>query len=233
MTVCIAALCDNRESLIMVSDKMITNNSGAMSYEYESQCVSKIQELIANELYILTAGSVISAEQIINRSRGSICADTKTPFAQKADFIAHCYQTYRREHISKIVLEPRGLDLNSYFANQKNLIPQMVSDIDRAFIQLNLNTELIIAGKCKTDEKYHISVIGHPGINASLDSIGYAVIGSGAPHANYALIGSSYNISKSYDEILKDCKTAKQWAQRAPGVGQETLQIGIKKGVKQ
>ena len=155
------------------------------------------------------------------------------PFIKKTEFIAHCYQQYRRDLISKIVLEPRGLDLNSYFVNQKNLAPQILNDIDMSFRQQNLNTQLIVTGKCETDGKYHIAIIDHPGINLQLDSIGYAVIGSGAPHANYALIGSNYTISKTYEDILNTCSLAKEWAERAPGVGKETVQIGIKKGVKQ
>ena len=202
MTVCIAALADNRESLIMISDKMITNDSGSMVYEYESHSISKIQELIPNVLYVLMAGTVISAAKIIDIAKNAILTN-KMSFINKTEFIAHCYQQYRREQISKLVLEPRGLDLKTYLANQRNFMPQIVSEIDLAFKQLNLNTELIVAGKCELDGKYHISVIRHPGINEQLDSIGYTAIGSGAPHANYALIGSDYNISKSYDDILK------------------------------
>ena len=59
------------------------------------------------------------------------------------------------------------------------------------------------------------------------DVIGYAAIGTGAPHAMYSLIDAGYKKSMSKEKVEEMLRQAKKRSEVAPGVGGQTKIVSI------
>lgn len=223
MTVCIAALSDSGGGCVLASDLMTTAHF-PISYEFESGEVEKVIK-IADSTYTLFSGDVLFANQVIENARTKSQIASVKNVGQVAEEIRKSYQDERKRRIIQNELEPRGLDLNSYYQSQQSLLQAIVQMIDQAFKQYNPGTEFLISGK--DDSGCHIFTIGNPGLSICNDPIGFAAIGSGGPHAIYFLIGSGYKKSMSIEEVNKLVLKAKEQAEVAPGVGKGTKTVSI------
>lgn len=227
MTVCIAALYDNGEGCVLVSDKMLTLHS-PMAYEYENEEFEKIQKIVGEpSVYCLSAGAAVVASEIIDTTKSKIGNQKRPSVKSVAEMVCDTYVEYRKSRIVKNELQTRGLDLNSYYTNQKVLLPGIVQAIDKTFRTFNLGVEFIIAGKDSSG--CHIYTLGHPGELFCLDSIGYASIGIGAPHVVYHMIEYKYRKSSTKDIVVKLVEDAKTRSEVAPGVGEKSEKILVVK----
>ena len=227
MTVCIAALADKGKSLVLATDTMIT--MPGLSYEFEKSNLYKMYELTEKEIFVLTAGSALDANLIITETERILAKqkidNKELSFDYIVDVFRKVYQDIRRTKVIQTLLEPRGLTLESYYKNQRFLAPEIINEVERALINFNLQTELIIAGRSLSagEKTYQIYTIAHPGISVCSSPVGYATTGSGALHSSYYLIGTEYSSAKTAKEVLNIVKKAKKQAERAPGVGKTTI----------
>ena len=100
----------------------------------------------------------------------------------------------------------------------------MVGEIEQNLVNYNIGVELIVAG-INPGDGCHLYSITHPGVSACHDTIGYACVGSGAPHALYSLIASEYTKDKLVGQVEAYVDDAKKKSEVAPGVGTETEKI--------
>lgn len=223
MTVCIAALYDNGCGYVLASDLMTTARF-PIGYEFEREDVEKIVRVIDSAcVYILISGDVLFANEVIEDARRKAKAENIKETAAIAESIRSSYQVVRRKHIVRNELEARGLDINTYYQSQQRLLAPIVQMIDNAFKAFNPRVEFIVAGK--DESSCHIFTIMNPGDLTCNDCIGYAAIGTGAPHAIYSLIESNYKKSLDKETVEKLLKKAKQRSEVAPGVGTGTKMI--------
>jgi hypothetical protein len=220
MTVCIAALYDNGAGCVLASDQMITAHF-PIGYEFETGDIEKIVKVVESAcVYVLISGDVLFADEVIEHAKKQINATNIKDTAAIAEEIRKSYQLLRRTRIIRNELEPRGLDINTYYQSQQRLLAPIVQMIDNAFKTFNPRVEFLIAGK---DEKScHIFTVVNPGDILCNDHLGYAAIGSGAPHAMYSLIESNYSKSANKETAEKMVKKAKERSEVAPGVGKGT-----------
>lgn len=225
MTICIAALYDNGKGCILCSDQMVTAHF-PIGYEFESDAVDKMI-LMCNSapIHALTAGDVLVANEMIELAKKNAVNQGITTTSGIADLLRKAYQMVRRSAVIQNELEPRGLDLPTYYNHHQRLLPQIVQMIDRAFAEFNAGVEFILAGK--GDNKCEIYLIANPGQVACHDPIGYGAIGSGSPHAIYSLIESKYKKSLDKKTVEKLVSDAKKRSEVAPGVGEATTIISI------
>lgn len=227
MTVCIAALADAGKSLFLATDTMIT--MPGLSYEFEKSNLYKMYELDEKECFVLTAGSALDANLIIKEAEKILAKqkidNKEISFDLIVDIIRRVYQDVRRSKIIQTLLEPRGLNLDVYYKNQRLFVPEIVNEIERALVTYNLNTELIVAGRSLSanEQTYQICTVSNPGVSTCVTPVGYATTGSGALHAMYYLIGTEYSAAKPLEDVEKIVKEAKKQAERAPGVGKTTI----------
>ncbi len=234
MTVCIAALYGNGKGAVLASDQMVTAHI-PMGYEFEHQEITKIVPMGGNptSTYALAAGDVLLGTEILSIARVRVQQqleqqDTITAI-ETAELIRSTYQQARLTAIIQKELEPRGLDLESYYRNNQALSPQIVQMIDQALSQSDMGVEIIVAGPSNTS-KYSIYAIVNPGTLMDYTPIGYCAIGSGAPHAMYSLIEASYKSSLDREAVQSIVNQAKKRSQVAPGVGLETKLVVIPPG---
>jgi 20S proteasome alpha/beta subunit len=69
--------------------------------------------------------------------------------------------------------------------------------------------------------------IVNPGDLFCYDAIGFAAVGSGAPHAVYSLIESGYKKSMDGKTVFELVEKAKHRSEVAPGVGRGTEIISV------
>jgi hypothetical protein len=223
MTVCIAALCDNGAGCVLASDQMTTAHI-PIGYEFENEEVKKIIPLV-DSVHALVAGDVLFAYEVIQKARGRIAQDGLTAIGPIAEVVRQQYQDTRKAVVIRNELESRGLDLNSYYAGQQRMLAHIVQMIDQQFRLFNPSVDLIVAGR--GDAGFSIYTIGNPGQAVCSDPIGFAAVGSGAPHAMYALIEAGYKKSLPKITVEKMVQSAKKRSQVAPGVGTKTEQISL------
>src|SRR4030042_6012620 len=220
MTICIAALYENGKGCVLASDQMTTAHF-PIGYEFENEEVKKIIRVSdTTSAYVLTAGDVIVAHEVLAGVRRDVVAKSITATPVIAELFRQHYQNVRKQHIVRNELEPRGLTLDSYYQSQQRLFPPIVQFIDNALRTGNPRTELIVVGLCES--AFSIFSIVNPGDLFCQDAIGFTAIGSGAPHAVYSLIESGYKKSMDEHTVHELVEKAKRRSEVAPGVGRGT-----------
>jgi 20S proteasome alpha/beta subunit len=218
MTVCIAALADNNNKLILVADRMISISS-PMAYQYETDDVAKIYDL-TEKVVVMTAGNAIFANVIVEKSKKKITASTPTTVEEIAEIVKDEYVYFRNQMIEDHYLVPRQMTMKEYYERQSTLNMAVIQDLEDKIVNTNLGVDLIVAGH--NGEDCYVYSIGHPGVLLPHNQIGYACVGIGAPHAIYSLIDSEYKKTLTVKKVEELVLKAKQRSEKAPGVGKQT-----------
>lgn len=219
MTICIAAMAEGGKKIVLAADRMITANF-PLPTEFETDDVPKIYQLHDNVI-AMPAGNALSAYEVIERAKAQIVSQQISKVEQIAEIIRRTYQDYRRHLVVERVLEPRGLNLDTYYNTQQRMVLGVVQEVESQLTSFNLGVELIVAG-CRNGEECHIFTVTHPGVSLLHDAIGHVSIGSGAPHVMYYFIGSNYKKRLPVKEVEQLVRDAKKKSEVAPGVGKQT-----------
>ena len=223
MTVCIAALYDSGKGVVLASDRMVTAHF-PIGYEFEHQETTKVVPMDEPvSIYALSAGDVLLGNEILTIAREQAQQLGVSTASGIAELVRSAYQSVRLTTIVRTELEPRGLDLGSYYNNHQGLLPQVVQVVDQAMSQSDIGVQFIIAGP--SDSLYTIHTVVNPGTLSHNNPIGYSAVGSGAPHALYSLIEASYRPSLNKDSVREMVEHAKKRSEVAPGVGSGTQMV--------
>ncbi len=225
MTICIAALYGGGEGCVLASDQMTTAQI-PIGYEFENDEVEKIIKIRADtKVYVLIAGDVLFANEVIETARTEANSQGITATPILADLVRGAYQDVRKLHIIRHEIEARGLTIDSYYQNHQRLLSQIVQMIDNAFMRWDPMVQFIVAGM--GDTLCNIITVTNPGDSICHDAIGFAAVGSGAPHAMYSIIESDYKKSMDKVTVEKIVRQAKERSEVAPGVGKETRMVTV------
>jgi hypothetical protein len=215
MTICIAALCENRSKIILAADRMITVGQ-ILEFEHE---VRKFKELTSN-CVIMYAGSATIQDDIINEAMPQI-QNLRTPvFKQITNEIIEAYTKIRIRKTEETILKPQRLDFDSFYQSQRMLLPEIVFNLTNAITNMKLGVEYILCGFDNTFG--HINYIVDPGTSECFDSVGFCAMGTGNLNAVSVFTAHKYAPSFSVDKALYLTFLAKREAERSPGVGKET-----------
>lgn len=223
MTVCIAALANNKRKLYAVSDCMISLNA-PLPYQYETKDVPKIIELDDHAIMMIAGNTLFGNEIAVIAQTNVTSSDTMSEVAEK---VRQAYQKYRLRLIEEAVLKPRQMTLEEYTEKQQTLNQEVVNSIENALTETNIDVDIIVAGH--DNNECHIFTITHPGIVVSNDSIGYACVGIGAPHAQLHIIDGNYEKAQDIAIVKELVKQAKTRSENAPGVGKDTVDVVLPK----
>jgi len=212
MTICIAAISEG-DKIIAVTDRMLTiKNQPETKYEITEN--NKIMSLDDKTL-ALFSGDVVNANQILNR----IDLQGSTTLEDKAEKVRLAYLEYVKSVIDNALLTKYGFTRDTFMNNHRNLDQNLVSTLTSELMKFGLDVWIIIAG---IDAKPHLYLIDISGNKTLLDSIGYAMIGSGSTHARLSLIESRYNSNLKLEQSIYALLEAKKRAEFDPGVGTMT-----------
>lgn len=228
MTVCIAALYDHGEGVVLASDRMVTAHI-PIGYEFEHEANTKIIQLLeASSIHVLLAGDVLRGHAILRMARTQLSQrEGHVTVSEAVEVVRDSYQKTRLTNIVHEEIEPRGLDLQTYYSMQQQLSPHVVQIIDQALSSNDLGVQMLITGARHNESSHSIYTVLNPGTVHENDGIGYGAIGSGAPHALSSLIEGAYTSSMTKEQVIRLVEKAKSRSEVAPGVGTQTTIVTI------
>lgn len=214
MTVCIGAICQNQDVVVVASDRMVTTNMPPIEFEHTKQ---KIFEVSPN-CVLLTAGNALKPVELIPKLK--IVLSKKPSLSEISEQTKNLYQALRAAQAEDIFLRPRTISKEIFYSRGASFIPpDLFRAIDRDFTMFNYGLDILVAG---VDNEAHLYGVSNPGIANCYDTIGFHAIGIGSLHAIQTFIANGFKTSYNVDEAISIVYEAKRAAEAAPGVGQKT-----------
>ena len=228
VTVCIGALCDNGQAVVVASDKMVTFGA-PMNLQMEPSVLKKITK-INDEVVILFSGSLPDAEEIVSVTKQQLKGLTHLPTLNVAEAVKTAYIALKQKRVQEMILGPL---LGADFAKFQTLLAQSPSSqtlqqILAMVMQHNMQAEVLVAGVDVSGA--HLFAISHPGVLLLMETMGYGAVGSGGLHAAVRLSLGQQNKIAPILETVYNVYEAKKAAEVAPGVGKLTDLAIIKSG---
>jgi hypothetical protein len=130
------------------------------------------------------------------------------------------FKQAKRIRTENAILDPLGLNYESFLARQKELSTELVDKLATEVLNFEMSEiEAIITGVDGTGA--HIYVATNRGVTCR-DSVGFAAIGAGYWHANSQFMFAGHARAKPVPQTLLLTYAAKKRAEVAPGVGEAT-----------
>ena len=215
MTVCIGAICDNGNTAIVASDRMVTSEYPPIEFEHTKRKIFPLTQYCLG----LYAGFALKPVKIIPKIRAYL---GKNPDIEEiVQKTKELYQFLRAEEAEELFLKPRTINKETFYTRGSGLFPaDLFNMIDHEFVRHNYGLELLIVGVDKTGAR--IYWIRNPGLAECFDHLGFHATGVGYLHAIQVFVAHSYKLSYNVEEALNIVYAAKKAAEIAPGVGSET-----------
>jgi hypothetical protein len=194
-----------------------------LSLQFE-QRTPKI-DCIGNRFAVLTAGDALGHTDIIRDAAKDINRLSEPTVRDVASHLESQFIRVRRDLAEKTVLHGVGLDYSTFLEQQRNLAPELISALMSGYHSVELDIELLVAGV--DDTGAHLYLVADPGVTTCFDSIGYAAIGSGLPHAESFLTEADYSPSIPVNRAVWLTYVAKRRSERAPGVGSNYTDVVV------
>lgn len=200
---------------------MVSVESLSLQFEQGTRKIERLGESFA----VLTAGDALGHTDLLRQAVGEIRGMNDLGVQEVAAVVEKCFIEHRQALAEKLVLQPMRLSYASFMAQQQSLPPDMVVELWSEYQRVELRLGLLVVGVDSSGARlYHLS---DPGIARCFDSIGYAAIGSGLPHAEGFLTEADYSPGISLNRAVWLAYVAKIRSERAPGVGSRFTDILI------
>ena len=219
MTICLALVCEDGKSLVAVADRMVSDTSLSLEFEQRTRKIVQIGPSFAT----LTAGDALAHTDLLRDTSDSISGMAQPSVREVAAAVEGCFIQHRQALAEKFVLKRVGLDYETFLEKQQNLSDALVLALSAEYQSIELGVELLVAGVDSSGA--HLYEISDPGTARCFDSIGYAAIGSGLPHAEGFLTEADYSPEISLNRGVWLAYVAKRRSERAPGVGSRFTDI--------
>lgn len=222
-------MCDEARTVVAVADRMISVEFLSLQFEQHTRKVERIGE----RFVALTAGDALGHTEIIRAATQEIAQLSQPSVYDVALQVERCFIDARQHLAENSTLRRVGLDYVTFLEQQRNLSPELVSALMSEYQAVELDIELLLAGVDNTGG--HLYEVSDPGVTTCFDSIGYAAVGSGLPHAESFLADADYSPNIPLNRAIWLGYVAKRRSERAPGVGSrytDVLVINEKKGVQ-
>lgn len=226
MTIVVASLCEKRQCIVIVSDRMMTYGD-IMQMEMVSP---KVEELFSGSAIAFAGHAAYGIEVRHEVERHKQEIESKS-FVELANRIREIYEKIRLKKADWELIRPHGFTYEEFQEGKTTLPPALVAQIWANVYKYPFPFAVLLAGA--DNHGAHIAEIHPPGILVHLDDIGYGNVGSGSDFANLSLAMCRYDTKWSLELALISTFEAKKMAERVPGVGKETdILIITKKGFK-
>ncbi|MFC2032399.1 hypothetical protein ACFLUS_03420 [Chloroflexota bacterium] len=213
MTQIIAALCEERKMLVMVADRMVSDEGDTLHFEHEPK-----GQMLSYNAMILYTGTMHEPE-IANTSMAEIAGRMKLP--QMVEILSKNYRETRKKRVETEILGKHGFQsFDDYHNKQKQLTDITVECIEEELQDYELNLTMLFGGIDTNGTQ--IYVIDDPGTAHSHTEVGFCCMGSGERHADPVFAFYGYKPSMKVEDVLYISYVAKKRAEMAGGVGKDT-----------
>jgi hypothetical protein len=213
LTQLVGVICDDGNTVITVSDRMVS--TGDMTLSYDRPRFKGVK--ISDNAVIMTAGTVHEPELL-----RVVCgkAGRMDKIQDIVEEVVEVYHQIREKYIINEVLRSIGIkSFSEWHDLQKKLHDGIVMRIDREITEYDLGLHLLLAG---FDGEGHLIRVGNPGTFSSYDNLSYCCVGIGNRHADTIFAYHKYSRSFSRNEAIYISFEAKKRAELAGGVGEST-----------
>jgi 20S proteasome alpha/beta subunit len=215
MTVGIAAICDSGRAVVLAADRQFS--TGSTSGESKA---GKLNNFGSNWYVAYAASNVPGAFEAIMTARPRVAALEDRVWHDVIPAIERAYQDVRISKAEALYLRSVGLTREDFYRTGKEKLPLSVFEDSYSKMRAyDLGATLLIVG---FDDTSHIYTIDNPGTSKDHTGLGFWAIGSGAAAAIASLFARKCSMYCSLEEALYLVYEAKQQAQRATNVGDET-----------
>jgi hypothetical protein len=216
MTICIGAICDNAQKIVIASDRMITASYPSIEFEH---ALPKI-EILSPRCVALTAGSALAHTELFKVVKGHITSLSNPSVNLITEKVKESFVEQRMNKANEKILKPRGLDIKTFYRVQAQLPHDVFLKLDYQIEKMNLGLVILI---CGVDlDGCHLHYIRDPGVSECFDALGYCSIGSGDIHATSNFIFRELSALTPLNEAIYTVYEGKRLAEHAPGVGKIT-----------
>jgi 20S proteasome alpha/beta subunit len=218
MTICIAALCNKGQSVVVAADRMVSAPFLTIEFDHPN---AKI-DIISPRCVALSAGDVLAVTDVLSESSG-ISGQLQDPTVRLiTDEIKQRFVQVRHRLLHERLFQPRGLSFDEYYRRGliQSIPPDLAMMLDNQVQSFLLGASLIVAGVDSSGG--HIYSVEDPGTSQCFDRLGYHAIGSGHRHAILSLVTLQHNVMVDLERAIYNVYCAKRQAEIAPGVGLAT-----------
>lgn len=217
MTVCVAAICEDRY-VVGASDRLLT--TGDIQFAPPQTKVFQLTDSVA----AMIAGDTVLCHELL-----MVVWNTIRDKPSEAVTVRECaeaflegYQQAFLRQASRTILAPLGLDHDGFLARQKEMEPNLVNQIAGELWRFEISPEgaqAIFAGVDAAGP--HLYKVDRSCLDC-YDSVGFAAIGTGDRHAQSQLMFAQHMSKMPLARTLLQVYWAKKRAEVAPGVGEQT-----------
>jgi len=219
MTVCIAALCDNRKAIILAADKMV--GSHAIESEAEIHKVLRLNK----DWRVMLAGEIAPAFDIVDSVKKKLSKGKGFTVQEVEHAVVESYREKRFAEAASRHLAPRGLTPEAFNSPSSNALPESLKlALDSAIENHHLDLELLVAGFDRHGQGHIFSVNDYDNRGAArrFDIPGFQAIGSGSHGANYMMTYRAVCPPMPIRWALYLVMEGKYFGELASGVGSRT-----------
>jgi len=206
-------MCEDSKKLVVGSDRMWT--AGILSLEFEHTRPKMVE--LSDSCMMMTAGPALRDLELKKYVKRELAGMSGVAIPLIVEKVKEGYQSARRKKIEELFFSPRGLTIERYLAEGRNLIPEVAMLLDQHLETYDYEVEVLVAGV--DNDGAHIYGIYNPGTTECFDALGHHTIGSGESHAAFSLIDGGHTHGGNLQETMFVVYEAKKVAERAPGVG--------------
>ena len=168
---------------MVASDRMLSAPFLTLEFDHADAKIDPI----GNSCVALTAGDALSVQDILVGGFGVATQLMDPQVDLIAEQIRSRFVEVRKRRINEVILGPRGMDFETFYAGGIQRLPQdLAMFIDSQIQQSQLGSSIILAGVDATGA--HIFAIEDPGTTMCFDRLGYHSVGSGHRHALLTLV---------------------------------------------
>lgn len=229
MTCCVAALADNAQTIILVSDRQI----GMRMISTDPETVKARQ--VHPKWWLMYAGDDISpifniADAIqaglkdLSGGQEAIDSGTSTipSISDVEKRVSKCVQNERQAEVEAQYLRPRGWTFKTFQQQAPHLPKALVTSIVNEVNSHDMPISLLLAGFDHQGYGYLFTVYGNSMYPRRHDNPGYAAIGSGSEAAQYWMGYRDIGYLSGSREVLYSAVEGKYFAELSLGVGEYT-----------
>jgi 20S proteasome alpha/beta subunit len=226
VTVGIAAMCQwaNVPYIVGAADRMISAENDTILWEPTQTKIFPVSP----DVVILWSGDALDQATLCERTKRAVQSDPSMNVESVAEIYAHQFALLRRQKAEKAILDPVGLDYETFYKQQRSYSPDFVEQVRQDLMSdaWRLSNEAIVTG-VDADSSAHIFVVDDPGTVNCFDGLGFAAIGIGAFHAKSQFMFKGHVRWKLLHETMLLTYRAKKRAEVASGVGALTDMVTI------
>jgi 20S proteasome alpha/beta subunit len=220
MTTCVAALCDERKSIILVADRMI-----GYGFVQSEPDIGKTLPLHKHWRVMIAGNDVDPAFEVIDAAKEKLKEGVPAPsMATVMDTVSECYIEHRRRRAEAKYISPRGVTLDAFLKEGRKWVPESdylerLARVD----QFEFDLQLIVAGFDGEGLGHIFSIDSDDDRGAPRrHDVGFYAIGSGSTNATFFMALRGVTPKMTVREVLYFALEGKYWGEEASGVGEDT-----------